>query len=313
MISVRAVAAFNPKCKPLRLTGWMWAMLFIPALPLLVQAQAKTIIGFVTEINGEWYLEDDPAKRILLKDPVPAGAVIRLKSGFGRSSRITITLLDDARTKIERVCGRPTSCRDPLVLPSKIKRAASSRKTRPAEIERSFLSRFQSVLSSFFDNPTAFGSPISRGSLDLQESLIPIVDGEADIGPAFQRLRKDSYHLQLERLGKGGQPTGEASPPTIYRWDPARSPLPVKVSGPGLYRIVLLDGSARNEPTGDDVWVLALTPLRYKSHYEEFQEAARLALRWGNDFAPDSRSFLRAYLDHLAVRVNISRPSNLNR
>ena len=168
------------------------------------------------------------------------------------------------------------------------------------------------MLDSLFNQHGEVSSPIVRGSLDLQDSLIEMVDGRVDLSPVFSRLKKkDTFYLRFEPIIKARQSASE-TPTIIFEWDPT-SPPPVKVPEQGLYRIVLMRDHSSGEETEDDVWVLMLSPQDYKRHNGEFQQAVKLTHRWDANLVPDSRSFLRAYLNYLSRQVNISRGSRSSR
>ena len=145
-----------------------------------------------------------------------------------------------------------------------------------------------------------------RGSAaDLRDSVVELKDGQVNLTPAFKHMNKGTYLLSFQPT-KGTMESREqaALKPALMNWDPS-APLPLRVDGlrPGLYDLRLLSVQSENhQSTGVKAWILISDDARYEKTTTAFQQGVALTEQWGKEAQPEvARSFLRAYLDSLAL------------
>jgi len=254
-------------------------------------------VGFVLEKSGTWILErENSSEPLRLGQAVPAGGKIRAQSPT-KGSHLVIAFLD-GRQPLKRFCETPGACASLIELPASL------------NAESSFLSRTISVVKNLFaHDPERYIPTLSRGSKgELQDGVLKLADGQTDPSAVFKNIEEGNYFLDLQRLTSQAQSGNEASPPSFqFHWNPKEAVLlPLGDVTPGLYQIRLLEpDSADHEPTGAEAWVLICGPDTYEKAAVAFQNAERQVQQWGEGLKPTTkRSFLRAYLEHLATHEN---------
>ncbi|HEV8713784.1 MAG TPA: hypothetical protein VGX03_13270 [Candidatus Binatia bacterium] len=162
----------------------------------------------------------------------------------------------------------------------------------------------KAVMLLFSKQPTRYDRPaLTRGKgQDLREAVVRLYDGQVDLSPVFQNLKKDVYLLRLRPIGRDDESKTEDTLDTvIFHWDPANAkPLLLNRIKPGLHQVSVLDAYTE-EPLPGEAWVLLSEPGQYEKNFSAFQQAVVLTKQWGEGTERDAvRSFLRAYLDALA-------------
>jgi hypothetical protein len=286
----------------------MAIMLFLMTSSLLTNAQEKKIIGIVTSVTGGWYLEGNPMKRIEIYTVMPAGGRVRAKAPNGRYAHIEIKLLDHVPS-IRRMCDRLGNCGEAIVLPSKLDITPETR--RPDSRNGSFADKVLFVLRSMFKQPRLYVPTLSRGDVRLKDSVVELTAESVHLRPVFEEAQKGMYLLRIEPV-EG--PTSDLITnrkawlnPIRFRWDPDK-PSVVRIPGldSGLYAIRLLKPDTEDhEMTGVNAWVLVREGKEYQKAALSFRRAEQLTKDWGDEWKPDSESFLRAYL----VSLNTTLPT----
>jgi hypothetical protein len=258
------------------------ATLFVVPLPALPQAQP---IALVLDIEGTWYIGESTEK-LDRWDALPAGAEIKAAAGDAKRAKIVILYQNNTT----QTCGYSETC---LV---KSSLAAASLGSRIADA----LSRLFPVGELLERNPDRYVLLGSRGT-DLRDGVVPINGTTVDLASVFRGSEPGDYVVQLKALSPSDSPALE---PVSLRWR-AGQPLLVKVPGttPGLYELrLLVRRYGQLEETSRQSWVLLAGPERFPAISELFAQGLKATEAWGPDVDPEVvRSFLRAYLEHLAT------------
>lgn len=270
-----------------------WGVCALAALALLAfasQARANANIGRVLDVYGEWRLWENgrDVGRIERGQAVTSMSTARPRSDEGW---LVIHLIDDRVIKCQ--VGDLGACAQPLVL-----------KARSAGRGR-FFTAIELLLVG---QPGLYEIVMARGREedDLREAVVALDRGAVDLGPVFETAREGRYHLRLSPVRPDA--TRKKFAPFVFDWRRGASSK-VAVAGltPGLYRVLLLDESKDDEPTGADAWILVGDVGQFPKASAKFQQAVEWSRGWHEgDARRAERTFLRAYLDSL-TRPPVSR------
>jgi hypothetical protein len=250
-------------------------------------------VGFVLKLKGEWLLN---GKAVAAGETLPAGGKIvhsPKKGGESSFDYITVVRFDG---KLEsRSWDKAETWRDPVQLPQAEKEVPSPWKRVVA-----------AVIGVFPGHPEKYSQMSVRGSAaDLRDAVVELKDGQVNLAPAFKYIRKGTYLLLFKPTREATESREQgALKPALFNWDPD-APLPLRVNGlrPGLYDLSLLSvQSEDHQSTGAKAWILVSDNARYEQTAAAFQQGITLTERRGKEAPADAtRSFLRAYLDSLAL------------
>jgi hypothetical protein len=246
-------------------------------------------VGYVFEVRGEWTLNGDSRELLRTGQELPAGGVIRNRSGDA-SDRIAVAgragLIIDNRS-----CGGG-HCGSPIRLP----RASRHEPTLMSVL-------MDTAMKLLRSDPERYRVYIIRG-VTLQEAVARLADDRLDLSAVFAKAGAGTYHLRLTPLSEKVEAGREPLPQVVFAWDPARpSPLPARGLHPGLYELTLLKDDGLG-PTPVTAWFFALGAGDFKDAAASFAEARRLTLRMGRGVSRQAaRSFERAWLDHLSKKA----------
>ena len=169
--------------------------------------------------------------------------------------------------------------------------------------ESTFVSRvLAEAKRAFSEHPDRYVPTITRGAGgSLQEAVVQLKDGQFEIAPAFQSMKKGSYLLRIRSPKDEAEPiSGGAFEQLPFAWDPEH-PVPLAVGDleSGLYVLSLLrTHSEDHEPTGDQSWILATRAADFEKASVSFQQAKQIVSQWPEVVQRgEARGFLRAYLD----------------
>jgi hypothetical protein len=264
---------------------------FLLAVLILPARGAGKGVGQVLNLYGDWFLEANSPVRIEKGQELPAGGKIwrSLTGAEAKTAFIEVQLRNGMMwrrsSKTDR-CNR----REPCILPGAVEKELSWLDT---------IWRLLRIRTRDNDIPT-----YSRSG-DPEEGVVRLNNGKIDLTPVFGTMEPDIYLLRFQSLDDKGEPSGRASRPILYDWEPGR---PELLSGagfrPGLYEMELLDRETSNHvPTGRTAWVLIAKPRDHERLRESFERAVMLTGEWGIDVSPYTvRAFHRAYLNALALR-----------
>jgi hypothetical protein len=263
------------------------ALISLLAVGFSASAAQTQQIGFVLDINGEWFLNGKTSLHATSK--LPAGGVIRASSASDRSFYIVIA---DLNGKIieERECRKAGECNNPIQLPQ-----------FPGIISRIF-GAVERLLGA---NPPRYVAPISKGD-DLSEAVVKLDGSQIDLTDVFNTIEAAEYFVRFDPIIRRDSPSKAKSfGPIAFRWDPSRSRhLGVNGLKSGLYRLSIMEKHGNGfDDTGQYAWVLVSNALDYGKNTNSFGEALTLTQQWGRRVRSDvRRSFLRASLDLIAAR-----------
>jgi hypothetical protein len=269
--------------------GFLSGCLVLAALCWARPAAAQGSIGYVVDLEGRWLLNDNAGRVLSKGNQIPAGAVISADS----PSQYDYIVIADLGGHImaSRRC-RTSRCDSPLALP----RSAAPQPSTIGVV-------LQTVMNLLWGEPARYSVHRVRDG-ELPDAVVRLKSGKVDLSPVFKQMKKESYQLEWRPLPPHDSPaTARALKPLRFDWNPAR---PKDIAAPdlrpGLYLLSLLEPNGKElTDTHINAWVLVADPAAYDGSTNSFRQAAQLASGWGTNVSPESaRSFLRAYLDHLA-------------
>ena len=229
--------------------------------------------GYVLEIHGVWYLNENPADTVRRWQQLPASSVIRAKSPV-RGDTITIA---DMRGGIlfRRDC--PADCLKPLRLP-------------PAPSQPTFVRGIlQAAMEWLWDSPDRYVAARSRGG-EISDGVTKLIDGKIHLDSLLHVEGK--YHVRW-RLQVPNENWSEA-----VELNPIISFSDFK---PGLYEFDLLRRVGGGIEPVSSAWVLVVSPEEYESKKNSYDQAVTLTKQWEGKVALQTvQAFLRAHLDELA-------------
>lgn len=251
-------------------------------------AQAQDVAGYVLDVRGEWYASGAPSVRLSKGMGLLAADTVRPRSRPA-VGRITVMLRTGA-SESRRCPDVPSAeCGEFIVLPP-----VTSSPSLAAGVARVF----DAVAARFRAEPAKYTLLMSRGRERPGEAVIPIRRGAIDLGPVLTGLDRGTYRACLLPVRRGTATSAMAScdSPTRISWrgSPAGGAMVPAVT-PGLYRVHLV---GQVDPS---IWVLVSDDCAFERLDAAFARARAVTLGWGQEVAEQQRrSFLRAYLDHLA-------------
>jgi hypothetical protein len=252
-------------------------------------------VGLVLRIKGEWLLNGNA---VVAGETLPArGKIFHSSKKGGESSsfdNITVVIFNG---KLEsRSWDKTETWNDPIQLPAATKEV-------PSPWERIVAA----VKGVFPGHPEKYTQMSVRGSAaDLRDAVVELKDWQVNLAPAFKHMQKGTY-LLLFQPTKGTTASHEQATlkPALFNWDPS-APSPLRVDGlrPSLYDLSLLSVQSEDHQfTGAKAWILVADNVRYEKTAAAFQQGVALTEHWGKEAPADAaRSFLRAYLDSLALQ-----------
>jgi hypothetical protein len=263
-----------------------WGVRACAVLAILVfasQARAGANIGRVLDVSGEWRLWENgrDVGKIEIGQTVTSMSTARPLSDEGL---LVIHLIDDRVIRCE--VGNLGACARPLVL-----NGGSAGRGR----------FFKAIAYLFIRQPELYELVMARGREEdsPREAVVVLERGAVDLGPVFETMPESRYHLRFSPVRQDA--TRKKFDPFVFDWRKGASSK-VTVAGltPGLYRILLLDESKDDEPTGADAWILVSDAGQFPKVSAKFQQAVEWSREWHEGSARRAeRTFLRAYLDSL--------------
>jgi hypothetical protein len=241
-------------------------------------------VGLVLDVKGDWVLFNNGQTigKVERGQGIPQGSTVRPEPPG--SGWVVIHLNNDDVIRCE--AGNLGRCRRPLVSGK-----SSSSGRFWAAIVNIVLGR-----GVIFEE-TLVRAPKGKGP---QEAVMRLDGGQVDLSPAFQQAPPGRYHLLFTHVERDAP--RESFAPVTLNWKPG---IPSKVSvrglSPGLYRLLLLDETKGDEPSGVEAWVLISDAERFPESATAFREAVTWSEKWNARGSRDAQSiFQRAYLNYLA-------------
>jgi hypothetical protein len=249
--------------------------------------QSKNDAGYVLEIEGRWFVDENPREYLTLGQRVRAGQKIRILSPAA-NDRIVI-VGTNGEIVVNQHCVNRGDCGRSLIVSS------------PAESEPSIfdviLQTAMRLIKGKRDRYSVHG--VRGADNDLKEGVCRFDKGWLDLSPVFHSMPKGVYYLKLRDLQSATSEIG----PLQFEWDPQGvSALRVNGLAPGIYEIrLLVRTSDEYESTSLSVWTLISKTLEFDRTNGSFRQALTLTSKWGKTITEETkREVLRAYLDSLA-------------
>jgi hypothetical protein len=275
-----------------RLSGALRAAVCLFALPLCATAAAAQDVGYVVDIEGDWFAD---GRRLARGQGVGGGRLISNPQP-GEYDYVVVAYKDRSVGSLR--------CRD--AGGSRLDACRKGFRTKQlAARSASWASLLISALPSFGRSPGRYSVHMVRaGDGNLREAVLRSEGGALDLAPAFAEMRKGTYYARLRpRSGDGfGEPL--VREPYALRWDPAaRTPLTVSPVAPGLYELGLLERRGSEfRPTLVNAWVLVAAPAEHARASAEFADAVNTTSAWAEEIGRGAvRSVLRAALEQLSA------------
>lgn len=278
--------------------GLFFTFMLILATPSISVGQE--LVGFVLEMQGKWFLDGSPPRKIHKGSTLPAGGSIYIQPPVSRSARVVVADRTGAII-VKKECDLTGECEGRIRLPGLNPGASSVGRHVSAVLD--VLSKEEPVKYESFISSS---SQLPEGDLtadDVREAVVAIRGDTLDMRPVFARVRRKRFFLRLNAAP--GKQSVDHSPdvaPTVYDWDPA-APSAFKAPGiqPGLYEIErLAEGEGGFATAGVIAWILIPQPDEYEKVSYCFGKVVQVATKWGGAIKPDTtRTYLRANLDYL--------------
>lgn len=274
------------KMHPLSLlsVGLLFTLL---AQPTATQAHTAPV-GYVLEIQGDWYLNGDTSRPLYRWQKLPPAGTINVKAP-APGSRVVIASLSTGEIIDERDCNAD-GCSWPIRLPDA--------KAQPSLLRVAVDTTVDFLLGS----STRYALARIRAFEPLSEAVIRLEGGEVDFRPVLRQTGR--YYLRWRARPRAGAP-GEWSAPVSLRAEPGKPALAAAPGiKPGLYEINLQSFEDGSYVTLGSSWALVITSPRYEKAAASYQQAEAMTGQWGSRVERRTvRQFLRAHLDYLAQQA----------
>lgn len=258
------------------------------ASPVTAQ-KPGTPVGYVLEVEGEWYLNGDTSAALKRWQRLPPAGTIRVKAP-APGARIVVAGLG-GKVIDGRDCDAD-GCSQLIKLPGGDARRSPLRVALDATLNLLWGSPDRYALARIRAVPSA----LSEGVVRLDGKVV-------DFGPVLRQT--GHYYVRWRARPRAGSP-GDWSGTVGLRKEPDRPAL-LTVSNfkPGLYEVNLQRLENGSYETFASAWVLVTLPHRYADAAASFQDAVALTQQWGDTVEPTTaRQFLRAHLDYLAQQTS---------
>ncbi len=256
-----------------------------------VQAPSEQI-GVVRQAVGHWVRQGSPQQKLGPGDRVFGADTIRNRPSWTLSNRIVVLLHDG--TRVLFACDSP--CMKPFVPADSLPRSSLASRALSG-VRRALMPAVMQLLS---EKKPGYSIGISRGEggTRLREAVLALDKDGVDLAPAFHEMPRGPTTLCLRPVLPG-----EATPAAARTVPPGR----VHPLDPGLYDVRASErpGCGELDSSGapqSGAWVLI---SRRHGGYSEaaaaFDDVRRLSDEWPGAGQGETRSFLRATLEHLAA------------
>jgi hypothetical protein len=243
---------------------------------------APEIVGFVLNYQGTWVRQDAPNKPLdfgteLLEDeflvPDNADAWIEICLFSGSAKRI------DAR-----------KIKTPIRL-----------SVEPGNKISGVQRIYRAVTADY--HPVAV-SAVSRAPGVLNDTVVRLKEGQAELGNLMRNISEGAYLLRFEPMfpDDSSRPQTQRSEVELH-WKPGEvGAVRIPASLRGVCQVTVVDSSDLS--TAGDCWALLLDASAFDSAQRAYQESAGLIDRsWDKEITfASKRNFLRAYMKHLAEK-----------
>jgi hypothetical protein len=249
-----------------------------------VAAADDALSGMVWERHGEWHLNGSPAV-LRLGEAIPPGGLLTA-GAESQSHSMTVLLPDGQRMLCE--CYEAESCSQGFRVP------AITPHPSPAVWEmfvgvRNVLLLRPASAEAPFTTPT--GRAAKAGNIEMVAAMSP--QGEVSIAPALRVLPSGQYSLSV---ANDGSQAPAASRPTTQplSWTDGQKAVPVRLPGPGVYRIRVTD---QTYVPRMEIEVLTTTAASFATESAGLKQVRETIMGWNQTRGGWSlHDFLRVYL-----------------
>lgn len=240
---------------------------------------AQNNIGYVLEIEGNWYLNGD--NKLTVGEKLPSNSSITT-SAQNSTSRIVIA---DMRGVIlfRKVC-ETENCNQSFKIPNR----------SPSTNLWNYI--YTSTMELIWGSPTKYTAHRNRSG-NLSDGVVLLKESKADLSSVFT-YNKESY-LRWRRILN--QEFGGWTDPVKIEHPYLESKLVE-----GLYEMETMQRVTNEnyEPLSSS-WILVCNPSQFETSRLSFKEATELTEKWGKMVKPETvNKFLQATLDNLAKKCH---------
>jgi hypothetical protein len=265
-------------------------MLTLSTFP--VRSQEGRVVGYVLDVEGQWYLDGRPGQALARGAELPPSGVIRIPSP-SQFAFIVVRYSDNQITT--KRCRNSGECVQPILLPRAVPHQAS------------YFDIFtEKFMKAFRSDPVAPSVNAGRSPDGvLREAVVQLRDGQVDLAPVFAEMKGGTYYLRLERKAGDDQTANSGSTkPIEVMWNPANSSTLALPLQPGLYEMVLMEKRGTGfRPTLATAWFLVGDVEQYANAVGQFCEATRLTATWQGKVSEGTmRDYLRSFLMQLSTQ-----------
>lgn len=257
--------------------------------PTVTAQTPRTPVGYVLEIEGEWYLNGHTSKPLRRWQKLPASGTVSIKAPTS-GARIVVASLG-GQIIDNRDCDS-SGCSQPIKLPK-------------AHTQRSRLRvALDATVDLLWGLPDRYKLARARtlGS-GLSEGVLKLNNGEIDFGPVLKQTGRNYLRWRARPLT--GSPGGWSEPVALRREQERLAPVAVSSFKPGLYEVDLQRPKYGSYETFASAWVFVAAASEYESATESFEEVVATIREWEDKVETNtSRQFLRAHLDYLAQQLS---------
>jgi hypothetical protein len=262
----------------------------VPAAMFAADSQTPPakISGMVWGKRGNWHVNGG-SNGLRLGDAVLPGSLLTASAGKGEQST-TILLPDGQRLLCE--CYDPQTCAQGFRVPAIV--------PLPSTAIWEMFARVQNVLLSLpATAEAAFPAPVGHEALAARAEIVSVVntEGQVSIIAALRVLPSGQYALLIshDRSADSAETgPGEQTPEQTLDWVAPQGTANVRVPGPGLYRIRVVDKTMEPRIA---IEVLATPPSSLANESAGLQQARQTILQWTHTHEGwPLHDFLRVYL-----------------
>jgi hypothetical protein len=259
----------------------LWGALLMSG-PAVAVAAGSGATGTVWEKHGDWHLNGSP-NALRLGEAIPPGGLLTADPE-GPAHSIVILLPDGQRMLCE--CYEAKTCSQGFRVP------AITQQPPPAVWDM-FVAVRNVLLLLPATAETAFPTPAGRAAMAINAEMVAAVSpqGEISIAPALRVLPSGQYGLRVATDGQATTATAPSVQP--LDWSAAQKVAQVRVGGPGLYRIRVLDQAYVPR---FEIEALATSPASLAAETAGLKMARETILKWTHEGWP-LHDFLRVYLE----------------
>lgn len=243
---------------------------------------ARTNVGYVMEMRGNWQLNGNTSLRQSQK--LPASGVISIKSP-GRYDYIKIADLNGT-VRIEKKCTKDCEFKLP-----------------DAPVKTSYLGELLSTIMGMIwsESPNRYSAHRSR-SEEFKDGIVKTDDGKIDLS-SLVKPPENSFVQWRKISPKAEEKHDDWSEPPVELTAGKNGAVVISAADlrPGLYEFKLIESLESSIEPPNTAWILVTSVKDYKQNVKSFEQVKELNKTLGEDIKPETaQMFIRAYLDHLA-------------